>query len=71
MLNEWNLIIAMVGLWIPITLTLVNIALKFGKLVESVDQMKEQIISDSLMLKDLSTRVVRLEVLTHRSRSGT
>jgi hypothetical protein len=60
--NEWNIIIAIIGLWIPVTLALVNIAHKFGVLVNSVEQMKTQVLADSGTLSDIVIRVTKLEV---------
>lgn len=62
MSNEWNIILAIIGLWIPVTLAIVNIAHKFGIMVNSVDQMKTQVAMDSGTLCDLLIRVTKLEV---------
>ena len=44
------------------TLALVNIAHKFGVMVNSVEQMKTQVTMDSGTLCDLLIRVTKLEV---------
>jgi hypothetical protein len=62
MSNEWTIILAIIGLWIPVTLALVNIAHKFGVMVNSVEQMKTQVTMDSGTLCDLLIRVTKLEV---------
>lgn len=60
--NEWSIILAIIGLWIPVTLALVNIAHKFGIMVNSVDQMKRQFELDSGTLTNLVIRVTKIEV---------
>ena len=62
-MNNLQLAIAMVRLWFPITLALVNIAWKFGRLINAFDQMQTQIIEDSKTLDDIVVRVTKLEVL--------
>tara|TARA_R100001594_G_scaffold99346_1_gene133848 strand:- start:610 stop:825 length:216 start_codon:yes stop_codon:yes gene_type:complete len=61
--NDWEVLIAIVGLWIPITITLVNIAGKFGRLVNSVEQMQQQLVTEKAVLDDLVIRVTKLEVM--------
>jgi len=57
--NDKEILIAVVGLWIPITITLVNIALKFGRLVNSVEQMQQKLA----VLDDVIIRLTKLEVI--------
>lgn len=64
--HEWEFLIAIVGLWIPVTLTLVNIAGKFGRLVNSVEQMQLQLSSEKAVLDDLVIRVTKIEVLSEK-----
>jgi len=64
--HEWEILIAIVGLWIPVTLTLVNIAGKFGRLVNSVEQMQLQLGNEKVVLDDLVIRVTKMEVLNEK-----
>ena len=64
-MEQFDLLLAIIGLWIPITLALVNIALKFGKLVTTVEQLRDQQTRETSVLEDLVIRVTKLEVLLH------
>jgi len=61
-MEQFDLLLAIIGLWIPITLTLVNIALKFGKLVTTVEQIRHQQTKEATVLEDLVIRVTKIEV---------
>ena len=60
-----DLLLAFIGLWVPITFALINIALKFGTLVTTVEQMRDQQSHEASILDDLVIRVTKLEVLLH------
>lgn len=63
MMEQFDLLLAIIGLWIPITMSLINIALKFGKLVTTVEQMRDQQKHEATILDDLVIRLTKVEVI--------
>ncbi len=62
-MTEWELSVALAALWLPVTASIIGMALKFGSLTNSVQQMKEQMAQDSETLNDIVIRVTKIEVL--------
>ena len=62
-MTEWELSMGLAALWVPVTGSIIGMALKFGGLTHSVQQMKEQMAQDSETLNDIVIRVTKIEVL--------